>query len=100
MNLIYYIDIDNTICKTQNSDYPNSLPILSRIQKINELYQQGHRIIYWTARGSNSGKDWTQLTHKQLDNWGCLRHGVVFNKPAYDYYIDDKSINDLVFFQD
>jgi hypothetical protein len=98
--LIYYIDIDNTICKTQNSDYENSTPISSRIERINNLYIEGHHITYWTARGSRSGKDWSKLTLQQLDDWGCLRHNVIFNKPVYDYYIDDKSINDMTYFGD
>ena len=30
-------DIDNVICKTRNSDYKNSKPILLAIKKINQL---------------------------------------------------------------
>ena len=39
-------------------------------QKINELYEQGNYIIFQTARGKSSGKDWTDLTKSQLKNWG------------------------------
>lgn len=96
--MVYYIDIDNTICKTNNSDYENSVPIYDRINHINKLFNIGHTIIYWTARGSTSGKDWSDLTKKQLDSWGCLYNSIVLDKPSYDLYIDDKSINSEVFF--
>lgn len=94
----FIIDIDNTICHTNNSDYYDSIPFYSRIEKINKLYQDGNRIIYWTARGSNSGIDWKDLTIKQLDSWGCLRHDILFNKPSYDIFIDDKAIECNTFF--
>lgn len=96
--MIYAVDIDNTICVTFGNDYMNSHPIKSRIDKINLLYSNGHTIVYWTARGSNSGIDWKQLTMQQLNDWGCLYHSLLFNKPAYDLYIDDKSINSEIFF--
>ena len=33
----YFIDLDNTICLNENSDYANSKPILERIRYVNEL---------------------------------------------------------------
>jgi mannose-6-phosphate isomerase-like protein (cupin superfamily) len=88
----YFIDIDNTICKTSNlNDYNNSIPIYDRIKKVNELYENGHHITYWTARGSSTGIDYTELTKKQLQEWACKFHEILFNKPSYDIYIDDKS---------
>lgn len=98
--MIYYVDIDNTICLTINTDYKNSQPLYKRIDIINKLYDDGHTIVYWTARGSKSGLDWSELTLLQLDTWGCKRHDVVFKKPSYDLYIDDKSINSENFFND
>ena len=89
----YIVDIDNTICETIESDYKNSKPINLHIDKINRLYQQGNYITYWTARGSNSGIDWSSFTVDQLAKWGCLYHEIKFNKPSYDLWIDDKSIN-------
>jgi hypothetical protein len=98
--MVYYIDIDNTICQTIGSNYEQSIPIKQRILKINNLYKQGHTVVYWTARGSNSGKDWKTFTERQLDNWGCLRHNILMNKPSYDILIDDKSINSEDYFYD
>ena len=89
--MIYIVDIDNTICESINSDYPNSIPYTDRIQKINELYDNGHTIIYWTARGGNSGIDWTELTTQQLQDWKCKHHELRMRKPSYDVWIDDKA---------
>jgi hypothetical protein len=95
----YTVDIDNTICETTGSDYPNSKPLLNRIQKINALYDAGHEIHYWTARGSNSGVDWLQLTLQQLEAWGCKYTTAKTGKPAYDIWIDDKAINAEQYFK-
>lgn len=91
--MIIYVDIDNTICRTKNSDYETSIPIYKNIAKINHLYDQNHTIIYWTARGGNSGKDWTELTLWQLNKWGCKYHELkINNKPSYDLLICDKTL--------
>ena len=89
--MIYIVDIDGTICKTVDGDYHNSRPYLDRIQKINELYDQGSTIIYWTARGGNSKLDWTDLTKQQLNSWGCKYTELRMKKPVYDVWVDDKS---------
>ena len=95
--MIIYVDIDDTICTIKNKmdpvDYSLSQPIIKNIEKINDYYDKGHQIIYWTARGSTTGIDWIQITENQLDLWGAKRHGLLMNKPYYDLYIDDKSIN-------
>jgi hypothetical protein len=96
--MIFIVDIDNTICKTENSDYLNSVPYPERIAKINKLYEEGHQIIYWTARGGVSGIDWTDHTRKQLTEWGCKYDEIRMRKPSYDMWIDDKAINSEVFF--
>lgn len=93
--MIIYIDIDETICHSANKDYPNAKPILENIHKANSLYDKGHTIVYWTARGSSSGIDWTELTHQQLKNWGVKFHELKLGKPSYDLWIDDKAINAL-----
>ena len=88
----YIVDIDNTICfQDKPSNYPNSTPIKERIQKINDLFDKGHEIIYWTARGAVSGKDWRVLTEHQLAEWQCKYHELWMNKPHYDIWIDDKA---------
>lgn len=95
----YIVDIDHTICLNSDSDYANSIPLLDRIQKINDLYDQGHVIVYWTARGGNSGLDWSELTKSQLLSWGCRYHELKMHKPVYDIWIDDRAINSEDFFK-
>lgn len=100
--MIYMVDIDQTICVTPmiglSHDYENCVPIKHRIEQINKLYDQGHTIKYWTARGSGSGLDWTELTHQQLKDWGCKFHEVKLGKPSYDVWVDDKAFSDKEFF--
>lgn len=94
----YFVDIDNTIATTPPMQYDMAQPIPDRIARINNLYDQGHEITYWTARGTVSGIDWTELTTKQLDDWGCRYHKLLFGKPDFDIFIDDKTINSETFF--
>jgi hypothetical protein len=96
--MIIYIDIDNTICKTKDTNYRDATPLINRITKINHLYEEGHTIIYWTGRGSSTGKDWTEITKNQLELWNVKYHKLLFNKPVYDLFIDDKNINSETFF--
>ena len=99
MTLKYVVDIDNTICRTEGSNYTKSVPLFNRIGLINDLYRRGNYIIYYTARGSNSGKDWSELTRKQLHEWGCMYDELRFGKLAYDVWIDDKAVNSEVYFK-
>ena len=90
----YYIDIDETICTlTENLNYSSAVPIQKAIDKVNQLYEEGHRIVFWTARGTLSGIDFRTLTEAQLDRWGVKYHQLKFGKPVYDFFIDDKNIN-------
>ena len=93
--MIIYIDIDDTICTSKNGDYPNAQPLRINIAKANKLYDEGHTIVYWTARGMTSERDWTELTIKQLNAWGVKYHRLKMNKPSYDLFIDDKALNTL-----
>ena len=89
---IIYVDIDGTICSIVK-DYNLAEPIQKHIDKINKLYDEGHTIIYYTARGQVTKKDWSELTLKQLIDWKCKFHELKMNhKPNYDLYICDKSL--------
>jgi hypothetical protein len=94
--MIIYIDIDETICNSPDKpDYTTSTPIIANIKKANKLYEEGNTIIYWTARGTQTGIDWTDVTKKQFNDWGIKYHDLKFGKPYYDLFIDDKNINTL-----
>ena len=96
--MIYFIDIDGTICTNTYGDYEKAIPFPARIQKLNRLYDEGHEIHYWTARGSSSGLDWTELTNRQIKDWGCKYHSISLGKPSYDVWVDDKAFNSETYF--
>ncbi len=93
-----YVDIDNTITITKGTDYCNAEPLTNRINVINKLYDEGNIITYWTGRGTVSNINWKVLTEKQLNEWGAKYHTLLFGKPPYDMFIDDKSFNSDFFF--
>jgi len=87
-----FVDIDNTICLTRDSDYENSEPIFENIAKINKLFDEGNTVVYYSARGRRSDIDWTEFTKKQLYSWKCKFSFIWMNhKPDYDLYICDKT---------
>ena len=97
-----FVDLDGTICTQtyhpdfddQPVDYSMAEPLTERIKIINELFDKGHHITYWTARGCRSGIDFTELTKEQLNRWGAKYSDLqVGNKPHFDMYICDKSYN-------
>tara|TARA_A100001515_G_C4589798_1_gene215645 strand:- start:3343 stop:3675 length:333 start_codon:yes stop_codon:yes gene_type:complete len=102
--MIIYVDIDETIChydgvdKYATRNYESAKPIEKNIRRINSLYDKGHRIVYWTARGTRTGIDWTELTGHQLKEWGAKHHEYRLGKPDYDLFICDKAINSDTFF--
>ena len=100
-NKTYFVDIDETICVSPPSrDYSLSKPIDENIKKINNLYDKGNTIVYWTARGTMTGIDWRSITEKQFQNWGVKYHELRFGKPVYDLFIDDKNIECNRFFDE
>lgn len=88
-----YVDIDETICFYDGErNYNLAKPSLENIEKINILFEKGHEITYWAARGSVTKIDWFDVTQKQLDEWGCKYHKLITGeKPAYDLLICDKT---------
>ncbi len=91
--MIYYIDIDGTICTITAGDYSKAQPIQKRIDAFNVFFDLGNTIIYYTARGATSGIDWRELTEKQLKEWGVKYTELKMGKPHYDFWIDDKATN-------
>ena len=93
----WVLDLDNTLVRTEGSDYKNSTPIPAAVAKVQEYKRRGDHIIIMTARGSGSKKDWRKFTEKQL-----LKFGIPFDqlivglKPGgVDVFVDDKAINAL-----
>jgi len=96
----YCFDIDGTLCHTPNNekgkpDYVNAKPYPFMVEQVNRLYDEGNYIILMTARGRGSGIDQSEITKKQLEEWGIKYHEMepMFHKPNADVFIDDKGIN-------
>ena len=68
------------------------------VDHLNNWENQGHKIIYWTARGAVSGNDYSKLTQSQLNSWGCKYHRfeTEYKKPNWDILIDDKTVNSML----
>ena len=90
-----FVDIDETICVNQKDlDYVKAKPIKKNIDIINRLYDVGHEITYWSARGSATGLDWRKVTEDQFKKWGVKYHQMSLGeKPVFDLLIDDKAID-------
>jgi dTDP-glucose 4,6-dehydratase len=91
---IALVDIDETICFYSDiRRYDLAEPSHENIEKINNLYDCGWKIIYWTARGSVSGADYKEFTLSQLETWGCKFHELQCGdkKQHFDLVIDDKA---------
>lgn len=96
--MIYCFDIDGTICSLTDGNYADATPYLRRIETVNRLYDEGNKIIFFTARGSTTGIDWTDVTAAQLKEWGAKYHELHLGKPHYDIYVGDKAFNDKEYF--
>lgn len=98
--LIAFVDIDETICFYDGDRiYENAIPNYTNIEKINKLYNDGWKIVYWTARGSTKLYNIDRLdyirnmTINQLNDWKAKFHELKIGdeKPLYDLVIDDKA---------
>lgn len=98
--MIYCFDLDNTICYTEGNDYDSCSPNIEFINKINTLYEFGHIIKIFTARGMTSYRGDVSLvyfnlfskTKLQLEEWGVKYHQLILGKPSFDFFIDDKNL--------
>lgn len=87
------IDIDGVLATTVPADrYHEAEPLHGAIASVNELFDAGHEIVLFTARGSATGADWRDLTERQMREWGVRYHRLMFGKPAADYYVDDRAL--------
>ena len=78
-------------------DYSTAQPMLDRISRVNSLYTDGNLIKIFTARGSETGINWKNVTETQLKAWGLKYHQLILGKPAADIYVDDKACNEKDF---
>ena len=100
---IFCFDLDNTLVTYPQiiGDYTTVLPIYANIKFLRSLYDQGHKILIYTARRMRTYKSNISLVKKnikkltifQLKNFKIPYHKLIFGKPYANYYIDDLSIN-------
>ena len=79
---IFIIDIDGTICSdVPNEDGPEKMleaePYPDSIEKVNKLYDAGHKICFFTART----EEHRDATERWLNTHGVKYHQVIFGKP-------------------
>lgn len=101
-------DLDDVLCFRPKgyehlgpSKYNYCYPIEENIELVNSLYDDGYKIVIYTARGmsqfnGNVTEIYSQLysqTIKQLNSWGLKYHQLVMGKIHYDVLIDDKVLN-------
>jgi len=97
---IFCFDLDNVICNTKKNYYKTSKPNIKSIKLINNLYDNGHIIKIFTARFMWRSKENINLakkkgykfTYDQLKKWNVKFHKLIFGKPSFDIFIDDKAL--------
>ena len=97
------IDLDDTISRTKNSDYDNSVPIVSVVEKIREYKSMGYDIIIYSSRNMrtynrNVGEINVHTLPKMinfLDKYSIPYDEIIVGKPwcgKGGFYVDDKAI--------
>jgi len=99
-------DLDNTLVTnpTIAGEYSTVKPITKNIQLLNNLKNEGHEIIIYTARRmatykGNVGKvikDIAAITISTLEKFDIYYDELIFGKPIADIYIDDKALNPYI----
>ena len=100
---IFCFDLDNTLVTYPKvtGDYDTVLPINDNIKFLRSLYEDGHKIIIYTARRMRTfksdlslvKKNIEKLTISQLKKFKIPYHQLMLGKPYAHFYIDDLSIN-------
>ncbi|NBP02731.1 MAG: hypothetical protein EBU90_21945, partial [Proteobacteria bacterium] len=105
---IIAFDLDDVLCERNPEfehlgvdKYDYCVPIQKNIDVVNTLYDDGNKIIIYTARGmtvfsGNIFDIYTNLYQKTFDclvKWRVKFHQLVMGKISYDVLIDDKCLN-------
>jgi CMP-N-acetylneuraminic acid synthetase len=90
----FAFDMDGVIATlVPDHDYRKAAPAHPVVALVNRLHDAGNRVVIHTARGSESGRDWSAITREQLRRWDVRHHELRFGKPAADFYVDDRAIS-------
>ena len=89
---VYAIDIDGILANEPlGFDYSIKTPNETNIKKVNELYDNGNRIVLYTSRYSVDDI----VTEKWLYDNKVKYHNIIYDKIFYDIFIDDKGYNNF-----
>ena len=93
--MVIAIDIDGVLTKeTAGHDYMSRTVNKEAAEIVRQLSKK-NTIILFTAR-------WN-LDRKITESWLCIHDipydNIIFNKPSYDAFIDDKAFNTLTLFK-
>jgi len=101
---IFVIDIDGTICENIRNEegvrrMAEAKPYIDSIKRINQLYDEGHYICFFTARTDEH----REVTEEWLKKHNVKCHQIIYNKPRkigkYEEYhfIDDGFVRATTF---
>ncbi len=92
-------DIDGTICNQTTGDYEHATSYPEAIATINQLHDEGYRIVIHTARLGRCNDDVQKVyetgysfTLDQLKRWGLKFHELIMGKPRADKIMDDRAV--------
>ena len=94
----FCFDLDGVICSNTFGNYAEAIPFQKAIDKINQLAEDGNKIIIFTSRfmGMNNedinkaNLQGFDMTYNQLKKWNVKFDKLILGKPTYDIMIDDK----------
>ena len=107
MHSTFVVDVDGTLCNAPliengSFDYKNAEPVPDVVQKVRDLYAQGHQIIIFTARGMRTYQGDVEqnklhvlpILQSWLERNQVPYHQIQVGKPwgPNVYYVDDRCI--------
>lgn len=101
--LRWVFDLDQTLVTlpSKKNDYTSVEPLLTNIEFLRKLYNEGHYIIIYTARHMRTCNGNVALVKERMQkivettlfDFDIPYNELVFGKPYGDVYVDDKSVN-------
>ena len=105
-NKVIAFDLDDVLCFRKSNEgkvdkYKTCYPNRHMIDLANKCFDNGNKVIIYTARGitgfgGNTHDIYSnlyKLTKDQLKEWGVKYHQLIMGKAHYDLLIDDKAVN-------
>jgi uncharacterized HAD superfamily protein len=91
LNKTIFVDIDGIITnETLGHDFISRTPNQKNINIINEIYKN-NKVVLYTSRYIID----YFVTKKWLKKNNVLYHRIIFNKPKYDIFVDDRCFNNF-----